>query len=341
MNNFYSGEKLLNTLDMNGKRPEIYIVESNRSAGKTTYFAKKLIDNFLNKNEKFIIIYRWAYEIKNCADSFFGSVNSLFYPASQMTQRTVEGKYAEMILDDKLCGYGIALNSANYIKRRSNAFNDVTSIFFDEIQPEDNLYCPNEIDKFISIHTSIARGGGQQVRYVPVYMCSNSVSLLNPYYSALGISERLQRNTKILRGDGFVLERNFNQAASNAQKTSGFNRAFAKSEYVSYSAESVYLNDNNSFIGKPQGKSRYICTVRYKNNEYAVRLYGDILYCDTSIDKSCKLKITAQTADHIPDFVLASAQSVIIQRMRDSFAVGNFRFKNLDCKTAILHTLSF
>ena len=97
MNNFYSGEKLLNTLDINGKRPEIYIVESNRSAGKTTYFAKKLIDNFLKNNEKFIIIYRWAYEIKNCADSFFGSVNSLFYPASQMTQRTVEGKYAEMI----------------------------------------------------------------------------------------------------------------------------------------------------------------------------------------------------------------------------------------------------
>ena len=56
MNNFYSGEKLLNTLDINGKRPEIYIVESNRSAGKTTYFAKKLIDNFLKNNEKFIII---------------------------------------------------------------------------------------------------------------------------------------------------------------------------------------------------------------------------------------------------------------------------------------------
>ena len=338
---YYNGDRLLSYVDIDGKRPEIFIVESNRSAGKTTYFAKKLIDNFLKKDEKFIVIYRWAYEIKNCADSFFGSVNSLFFPKSTMTQRTVEGKYAEFILDNKLCGYGIALNSANYIKRRSNAFNDVTSIFFDEIQPEDNCYCPQEIDKFISIHTSVARGGGQQVRYVPVYMCSNSVSLLNPYYSALGISERLQQNTKFLRGSGFVLERNHNESAQMAQKNSAFNRAFAKSEYVQYASESLYLNDNNSFIGKPSGKNRYICTIRYNNTDYAVRLYGDILYCDTSIDKTCAIKISAQTADHTTDFVLASANVVLLQKLREHFAFGKFRFKNLECKAAILHTLSY
>ena len=104
MNNFYSGEKLLNTLDINGKRPEIYIVESNRSAGKTTYFAKKLIDNFLIRGEKFIVIYRWAYEIKNCADSFFGSVNSLFYGASRMGEGGVGGESGERVRGEKLWG---------------------------------------------------------------------------------------------------------------------------------------------------------------------------------------------------------------------------------------------
>lgn len=53
---------------------------------------------------------------------------------------------------------------------------------FDEFQSENNDYCPNEVQKFISVHTSVARGQGKQLRYVPVYMLSNPVTLLNPYY---------------------------------------------------------------------------------------------------------------------------------------------------------------
>ena len=43
----------------------------------------------------------------------------------------------------------------------------------------------DEIRKFLSIHTSIARGKGEQVRHVPVYMLGNQVSIINPYYGLL------------------------------------------------------------------------------------------------------------------------------------------------------------
>lgn len=94
-------------------------------------------------------------------------------------------------------------------------------MFFDEFQSETNHYCNDEIRKFLSIHTSIARGNGEQIRYVPVYMCANPVSIINPYYVEMGISERLNDDTRFLRGDGFVLEQGYVESASEAQKQSG------------------------------------------------------------------------------------------------------------------------
>ena len=52
----------------------------------------------------------------------------------------------------------------------------------------------------------MARGQGEQNRYLPVYMLSNPVSIINTYYVELGISSRLTDETRFLRGDGFVLE---------------------------------------------------------------------------------------------------------------------------------------
>lgn len=118
-------------------------------------------------------------------------------------------------------------------QNKTNVFYFCTSCsrVFDEYQDESNNYLPNEIDKLMSIHTSIARGDGKQSRRVPLYMASNTVSILNPYYQALGINKMLKRDTKILRGDGWVYERTYNENASKAFEGSAFNRAFSGSKY--------------------------------------------------------------------------------------------------------------
>lgn len=87
-------------------------------------------------------------------------------------------------------------------------------------------------------------------------MISNAVTLLNPYYAALDITDRLISDVKFLRGDGFVLEQGYNESASKLQENSLFNRAFTKSNYVAYASQNVYLNDNHAFIEKMRGQSR-------------------------------------------------------------------------------------
>ena len=46
---YYDGTKLLSLLDINGKKPELYMVTTNRTGGKTTWFSSFLVRKFIKK----------------------------------------------------------------------------------------------------------------------------------------------------------------------------------------------------------------------------------------------------------------------------------------------------
>lgn len=344
MSKYYDGTKLLSLKDLDGQRPEIYMVTTNRTGGKTTYFGRYSVRRFINFNEKFALLYRFNYELDNVADKFFKDLKTLFFPSMEMTsKRLARGIFHELYLDDRSCGYAITLNSADQLKRYSHLFSDVDRILFDEFQSETNHYCDKEVKKFQSIHTSIARGQGEQTRYVPVYMMSNPVTLLNPYYSAMKIGSRLQSNTKFLRGNGWVLEQGYVDSAAKAMKQSGFAKAFAEDDYMKYSTEAVYLNDNYSFVETMQGKCKYVCTLRYMGKEYGVKEYVEkgVVYVDDKPDLTYPYKITVTTEDHQVNYLMLQRHDMFIMNMRFLFSKGAFRFKNLECKEATLAVLSY
>ena len=341
---YYDGTKLLSLTDLDGKQPEILMVTTNRTGGKTTYFGRLCVNKFKKGQGKFALVYRYNYELDDCADKFFKDLSTLFFPGSIMeSKRKASGIFHELFLDGESCGYALSLNSADQLKKYSHLFSDVNRMIFDEFQSESNHYCSDEIKKFISIHTSVARGQGEQVRYVPVYMLSNPVSLINPYYVELGISNRLRDDTKFLRGHGFILEQGFIDSASVAQKESGFNKAFAKNSYVAYSSECVYLNDNKAFIEKPNGIGRYLCTIKYNGTDFGVREFADsgFIYVDDRPDTSYKYKITVTTSDHEINYVMLKRNDMFLTNLRFFFEKGCFRFKDLRCKEAILKALSY
>lgn len=344
MPKYYDGTKLLSMLDINGNKPEIYMCTTNRTGGKTTYFGRLCINRFLKHGEKFALIYRYNYELDNIVDKFYKDLGSLFFKGHEMTsKRRASGIFHELFLDEKSCGYALSLNSADQIKKYSHLFSDVMRMIFDEFQSETNHYCNDEVKKLLSVHTSVARGQGEQVRYVPVYMLSNPVSIINPYYVEMGISARLKDETKFLRGDGFILEQGFIDSASKAQKESGFNRAFSNNTYVSYSSECVYLNDSKSFVEKPQGKSRYICTLKYMGSDFGIKEFGEqgIIYCDDKPDNTHPMKITVTTDDHEINYVMLKRNDFFLTNLRYLFERGCFRFKDLRCKEAVLSALSY
>lgn len=344
MSSYYDGTKLLSLQDLNGKRPEIYLCTTNRTGGKTTYFSRLCVNRFLDKGEKFCLVYRFKYELDDCSEKFFKDISTLFFEGHEMKSKSKAGGiFHELYLDEVSCGYAVSLNSAEQLKKYSHLFSDVERMFFDEFQSETNHYCGNEVQKLISLHTSIARGQSKQVRYVPLYMVGNTVSLLNPYYIELGIADRLRDNTKYLRGDGYVLEQGYVKSASDAQTESGFNRAFSNNKYVAYSTEAIYLSDNAAFIEKPKGSSKYLATIKYNGSDYAIREFAEqgIIYCDNKADMSFPGKITVTTDDHNINYVMLRRNDLFLMQLRFYFEKGCFRFRDLKCKEAILKALSY
>lgn len=349
---YYDGTKLLSLKDINGNTPEIYLCTSNRSAGKTTYFNRLLVRRFLKGQGKFCLLYRYSYELDDVANKFFKDIQGLFFPGYHMrSEKRSRGVYHELFLvnaaieDDKgvSCGYAISLNSADMIKKLSHFFSDATIMLMDEFQSETNNYCSNELTKFKSIHNSIARGQGEQSRYLPVIMLSNPVTMLNPYYIGLGISSRLQENTKFLRGNGWVLEQGYVESASQALKGSAFNQAFADDAYLSYASEGVYMNDNKAFIEKPDGIGKYISTIRFRGKDYGLRLYPEygIVYCDDRPDQTFPEKYSVTTDDFNVNYVMLKSNDFFFQTLRYYFSHGCFRFKGLSEKEAIITALGY
>ena len=344
MGDYYDGTKLLSMSDLNGQLPELYLTTGNRSIGKTTWFNRYAVKRFKEKHKKFCLIYRWNYELSDCADKFFKDIQRLFFPTDIMTEkRRANGIFVELFLNDESCGYCVTLNNADSLKKFSHLLSDVEMMIFDEFQSENNRYCSNEINKLLSIHTSIARGQGQQVRRVPVYMLSNKVSIVNPYFLSLGISDRLKDDTKYLRGDGYVLEQTYMENVSGLQLGSGFNKAFKNENYVAYSAMNVYLNDTSAFIDKPAGSAKYIATLKNGDKMYSIKYYYEsgLYYMDKSIDEDFKTKIAFDASSHDADFIMVGSTSSYVIMLRGMFEKGLMRFKNQECKTAFFEMLKY
>lgn len=341
---FCDPSRLLSLLDINNEKPEIYIYESNRSDGKTTAFAHKMIEDFLSKGSKFVRLYRNGAQLKNCGEAFFKDIGFIYYPNYKFETELIENNfYSVFKLNGSICGYAVSMNAADKVKDQAALFNDVSQIWLDEFQSETSHYIVDEVHKFKSIHDSIARGKGKQVRYVPVYLTGNPITLLNPYYTALSIPDRIRSNTHFIRGNGWVMERYFNENAGKSRAESAFSRAFGNDQYNSYTTKGSYLNDSSAFIEKLSGKSRYVCTLKFASSEYAIRFFDELgyAYCDKSVDPSYPIKIVVETADHETNYVMLKKSSYLLDNLRYYFEHGSFRFKNLACKQAIISALAF
>ena len=256
---YYDGTKLLSMQDINGSRPGIYISTSNRSAGKTTFYNSYLLRKFVQTGEKFAIMKRYVDDVPTTGANFFGALDvpadispgiARLYQGHEMKQEGKRGDaYSVLKYDGNVCGYVLCLNRANRIKQASNLLSDINTILFDEFVPETGQYVSNEIDKFLSIITSIARGGGKQQRYLRVILISNYVTLMNPYYEAMGITERLKPDMKYLKGDGYVVEQVVNEDAKHAVEQNAIIRSFKQgSSYTDYLTGGHYLLDNSALI---------------------------------------------------------------------------------------------
>lgn len=336
---FYSGNKLLSMLDINRELPSLYFVCGNRTAGKTYYFKRWFVRRFLRYGEKFVVFVRYIDDIPGQAAAFWADIGPLEFKGKTMTQRSLmSGKAAELFIDDAPCGYVIAINSSNKVRSQSALFSDAVRGFFDEFMTETNEYVQGEIVKFNSLRISIARGGksASHARYFPVYLCSNNVTVFNPYFTYFKIGERLTNRTKFLRGDGWVLEQTFNEAAAEAIKEN-FGNTMSEKE-LEYVTQNKYLLDTNKFVSKMSGNMFCYGVIAWESRMFGIwsTEFGDKLYVCRKFDPACRLRFAVLDADHDIDNVLINNGSRLVKNLRNYYNAGRVFFHDGACRSAFI-----
>lgn len=344
---FYDNTTLLSKLDIDGRKPEIYITSGARTGGKSFCWKKYLLDLWLeDRTKKPILLFRKADELTDCLEAFLKDLKETFpekYGTLEASEQSMaRGVFYNLFINEEHFGYAMSLTSSDKIRKKSAMFVDAWCLFFDEFQSETEDYLSDEITRFQSIHMSVARGSGKHVRYLPVFMVSNNISLLNPYYISMGIYSRLNSAVHFLRGRGYVLECTHSKEAAEEMDESGFNRAFGESDYLKMARDNTYLLDSDTFIERKNVElCSYQCTILYDNRHYGVWLdYNDgTLYCSRKFKPDYPFKVATSAKDHNTTTMMVAAGDPVMKTWRVGFNRGVWRFETLMCKKVIIDTL--
>lgn len=341
---FYNGNELLYSKDINGNKPEVLMCLGNRTAGKSYFFKKWLLEQCLKNNQCVMIICRKKPEVDSVCESFYSDIEAEF-PSNYIFgyKKFNSGLYNEIYLNGKKVGYCTYLNGVEQIKRISSLFYDVEYMLFDEVISETGDYLEKEITKLISLHISIARGGkkGKSVRFVLLILIGNNATAINPYFTALDVDiNKITTDTRFYYGDGYVIEFILNKNASSELKQSSFSRAFIKSAYLRGSIDnSMYLDTRDYIYSKLPKGSKYMLSII--GREKFIGVYVDkkgILYFSDNCKVNFKIKCTLDRGYETPELPHITA-TVFYPRLRMLVLKGKTMFCNIEIRKIVLDTI--
>ena len=338
---YYNGRNLLSKKDINNKNPIMNLLTSNRSAGKTSFFImfSVLLQKMLNK--KTVYFYRYAYELGESDKIFTDIINQYGFGEKTKSVKIIKDLLYELFIDDVSIGYALRISNVDSLKKFSPLFADVELCIMDEFQTESGNYLKKEVEKMQSILYTISRGGGSQSREVLTVLIGNPVSIMNPYYISLGIHKRITPETHFLRGNRFVAEFAINTNAQKAIAENGLTELF-ETDYANYSQNGNYLINAETFIEKPNGKSRYLFTIIYDGELYGVRefLNDGIIHVSNKPDTTCNNVLVFKANDHTQNTILLKRASYTWSFIRDAYDYGKLRFSDIKTKNIIFDILS-
>lgn len=333
---YYNCEHILTVKDINGLLPRIIICCSLRGGGKTTDWQRKLLKRFLTHGEQTLFLFRTVKEYKHY-DATFGNVVAKYFPDVKIESRKGDS-WNELWIGNKCFAFVGTIKNSKDIKTLSNVFNNVRYIFFDEFLAHKGKYLADEVDDIMSIYSSVARGWDNPDRFVQLIMCGNIETLINPYFERFGLASRIQNDTKVIRGDGFVFEMFDSETIRQSHAQNSAYRALGGT--YNNVVLGTYMS-SDCFIGKPENNDyrEYFFTLRYRGKEYGVKRYRNFYYVDDKPDQSCKRKVAASREDMTPEY-LTNGFGFEYQLCKKQFDAGLFRFKNFECKDAFFRFLS-
>lgn len=332
----------------------INVIVGNRGGGKSYGAKKRAIDNFIMKKEQFGYIRRYKDDLKDPLQQFFKDIQ-WEYPdyefkvdGFKLYIRIKPVNEKEKWKEDDIAGYGFILSTAG--NKKSVPYPKITTLIFDEFLLDDGFqrYITNEPIKLLNLYETIARPGTQHPRVV-LFMLANALSVTNPYFLFwnLKMPTKQDKNGKwiwkhptrpILVED--VRNENFIDAKLNTE----FGQLVKGTKYADYSIENKMLLDDDKFIEKKSGNSKYYFTFTYQNKQYGVWIDGNEgkMWVSNDIDPSYTLNYALTMKDHSPNTMFIKGlknRNSHFKVFIDNYKLGNVYYENMNVKNITYEVL--
>ena len=237
------------------------ILIGERGVGKTYGASKLVTSNFIKKKRQFIYLRRYKTELSKSIKKFFQPL----IKNEEFKDHTLEVKGNTFIIDDEIAGYGVTLSTAQQLK--SSNFNDVYYIIFDEflIEPGQGYYLKNEVFSFLGLIETIGR-----MRDIKIFMLANAVTEVNPYFLFFDLTLPYNNDIKLFKDGMILLQYMKNEEYRKMKKETKFGKLVAGTDYEDYAIDNKFNDDDNVFIEKKTGQSKFSFAFIYKDKTLGV-----------------------------------------------------------------------
>ena len=298
-----------------------------RGGGKTFYWKKKCLNDFINKGEQFIWLRRYQTELNE-----MGKWGEALQRKGYFEGSTIEASKKHVKIDGKVAGYVGTLSKAQHLK--STEFPLVTKIILDEflITQGSLRYLPDEAEILLDLIETIFRDRDKGCIVVCI---GNAISTVNPYFMFFEVKPDISKRYTLT--PDIAVELYTNEDYSNMKKESRLGRIAMKTKWGSYAYENKFLNDDYSFIIPRTGKLNYVCGLKYEGRCYGVwsteREGKPIYYVDSVIEKEgLMLAVDYDDLDEKARFVKTGWLKPQVDFIKIMFNNGDIYYGSLEAK---------
>lgn len=294
-----------------------------RGGGKTFGAKKWAINDFLKRGNEFIWIRHFKQEIKQLKRNFWDDIiHSGLYPDVEFS---ISGD--KLYINNKLCGYLIALSTSNQLK--SSSYPKVNKIIFDEFifEKGHNHYRGDEVNDFVNLLDTIIRDR-DNCRAV---LIANNVQTTNPYFHYFNIRGDQTKRFVFDHNRGICIEFYTGDVYAQERLKTRFGQLINGTEYGDFSLYNKPLHDNNEFIQKRPNNSKFMYALLWKGYYIGVwyDIKNDLIYMSNQYDSS-GIIFSMTTEDHVPKtlFLREFKKMSQIRDIKYAYSVGCLYFEN-------------
>lgn len=335
MPEYYNGSRAINS------NAWLIMTMGNRSIGKTFYFSRYCVKQFLEKGRQFIYIRRYKDDIDIAAPKFFTDISNKFPDKDMYYSNGIFyiGDKGQDTKEFKVAGFAESLTRLSKLK--SLPLSNVDNIFFDEFIPDDNRYLsPNkpyyEPERMLALYMTIARGYKRPIRDEVKIMCAaNNVTLYSPYFAYYNID--LSKKEWELNNLNVYAEKTYNKSIASEIINSKIGPALLGTNYGEHALFNKSLvDDERNCVGNlPKNLTPWLSIYSHGWYTALIEVETGNLYFRKSFDKTLRnqYRLTKGGTENVESVPWMSSE--ITKRIKSFFERDVVFYDNIKTKIHI------